>query len=160
MWVLVLWVPVAARVVSIRLARGYSIGPTLKKGPGLRPTQHEPRLPIAMTDPVSPPSFSPGTPSDIPRHAGPQTQRRGRDHDGVQTMGPTPIFVLVEPQMGENIGAAARAMLNFGVRAMRLVNPRDGWPNPAAGATAAGAAAVVDNIRVFDTTAEALADCA
>ncbi|MEL7200049.1 MAG: RNA methyltransferase, partial [Pseudomonadota bacterium] len=113
-----------------------------------------------MTDPVSPPSFSPGTPSDIPRHAGPQTQRRGRDHDGVQTMGPTPIFVLVEPQMGENIGAAARAMLNFGVRAMRLVNPRDGWPNPAAGATAAGAAAVVDNIRVFDTTAEALADCA
>lgn len=85
--------------------------------------------------------------------------RRGRDHAVMEALGAAPIFVLVEPQMGENIGAAARAMLNFGVRALRIVNPRDGWPNPAAGATAAGAAAVIDNVRVFDTLAEALADC-
>ncbi|MEM9170219.1 MAG: RNA methyltransferase [Pseudomonadota bacterium] len=62
--------------------------------------------------------------------------------------------------MGENIGAAARAMLNFGVSALRLVAPRDGWPNPKAGAMAAGASFVVDNARVFETVAEATADCA
>jgi tRNA/rRNA methyltransferase len=44
-----------------------------------------------------------------------------------------PVFVLVRPQLGENIGKAARAMLNFGLTDMRLVAPRDGWPNPAAG---------------------------
>ena len=97
-------------------------------------------------------------------HAGSHTSghdrtRRGRDRAVMDALGAAPIFVLVEPQMGENIGAAARAMLNFGVRALRIVNPRDGWPNPAAGATAAGAAAVIDNVRVFDTLAEALADC-
>ncbi len=61
--------------------------------------------------------------------------------------------------MGENIGAAARAMLNFGVSGLRLVNPRDGWPNEKAGAMAAGATIVIDQARVFDTTREALADC-
>lgn len=71
-----------------------------------------------------------------------------------------PFTVLVEPQMGENIGAAARAMLNFGLDRMRLVAPRDGWPNPAAVATASGAGRVLDNARVFATTAEAVADCA
>ena len=70
-----------------------------------------------------------------------------------------PIIVLVEPQMGENIGAAARAMWNFGLRRMRIVNPRDGWPNPAAVAMASGAGALLEDARIFDTTAEAVADC-
>lgn len=70
-----------------------------------------------------------------------------------------PIFVLVRPQLGENIGKAARAMLNFGLAEMRLVAPRDGWPNPSAGPSAAGADIVLDQARVFDTTAEAVADC-
>ena len=72
--------------------------------------------------------------------------------------GPDPVFVLVRPQMGENIGAAARAMLNFGLDRMRLVAPRDGWPNPAAGALAAGAGRVLDGAGVFDDLAGALAD--
>ena len=69
-----------------------------------------------------------------------------------------PAFVLVRPQLGENIGAAARAMLNFGCTDLRLVAPRDGWPNPAAGPAAAGADRVLDGVRVFATTAEAVAD--
>ncbi|WP_298466273.1 RNA methyltransferase [uncultured Erythrobacter sp.] len=70
-----------------------------------------------------------------------------------------PIIVLVRPQLGENIGKAARAMLNFGLTEMRIVNPRDGWPNPSAGPSAAGADIVLDQAQVFDTTAEAVADC-
>ena len=70
-----------------------------------------------------------------------------------------PAFVLVRPQMGENIGAAARAMWNFGLRGMRLVAPRDGWPNPAAVAMASGAGGLLDEARLFETTAEAVADC-
>lgn len=70
-----------------------------------------------------------------------------------------PIFVLVRPQMGENIGAAARAMANFGVSHMRLVAPRDGWPNQKAVAMASGAGGLLDRAQVFDTTAEAIADC-
>lgn len=69
-----------------------------------------------------------------------------------------PTFVLVEPQMGENIGATARAMLNFGVKSLRLVNPRDGWPNEKAGAMAAGASAVLDDVQVFDSLDAALHD--
>lgn len=72
---------------------------------------------------------------------------------------PSPVIVLVRPQLGENIGKAARAMLNFGLVEMRLVSPRDGWPNPGAGPAAAGADSVLDNARVFDSTAEAVADC-
>jgi tRNA/rRNA methyltransferase len=72
--------------------------------------------------------------------------------------GPQPAFVLVAPQMGENVGAAARAMWNFGLDAMRLVAPRDGWPNPKAEATASGARRVLDGARLFATTAEACAD--
>ena len=71
-----------------------------------------------------------------------------------------PIIVLVRPQLGENIGKAARAMLNFGLTEMRIVNPRDGWPNPSAGPAAAGADQVLDEAQIFDTTAEAVADCA
>ena len=72
-----------------------------------------------------------------------------------------PVFVLVRPQMGENIGAAARAMLNFGLARMRMVDPRDGWPNPRAVAMASGAAGrVLDHAGIFATLPEAVADCA
>ena len=69
-----------------------------------------------------------------------------------------PAVILVHPQLGENIGAAARAMLNFGLTELRLVAPRDGWPNPAADALAAGAVNVLETAQVFETTAEAVAD--
>ena len=71
-----------------------------------------------------------------------------------------PAIVLVRPQLGENIGKAARAMLNFGLTDLRLVAPRDGWPNPAAGPAASGADLVLEQARVFGTVAEAVADCA
>lgn len=71
-----------------------------------------------------------------------------------------PAIILVNPQLGENIGKAARAMLNFGLTEMRIVAPRDGWPNPAAGPTAAGADIVLEQAQIFATTAEAVADCA
>ncbi|WP_406870337.1 RNA methyltransferase [Thioclava sp. 'Guangxiensis'] len=71
-----------------------------------------------------------------------------------------PHMVLVRPQMGENIGAAARAMLNFTLNKMRIVEPRDGWPNPKAVAMASGAAGrVLDHAGVFDSVADAVADC-
>ncbi|MGN6278309.1 MAG: RNA methyltransferase [Sphingomonas sp.] len=73
---------------------------------------------------------------------------------------PPPVIVLVRPQLGENIGKAARAMLNFGLTEMRLVAPRDGWPNPSAGPAASGADVVLEQARVFDSVAEAVADCA
>jgi tRNA/rRNA methyltransferase len=73
---------------------------------------------------------------------------------------PQPVIVLVRPQLGENIGKAARAMLNFGLTDLRLVAPRDGWPNPSAGPAASGADVVLERARVFDTVAEAVADCA
>ena len=71
-----------------------------------------------------------------------------------------PVIVLVRPQLGENIGKAARAMLNFGLTEIRLVAPRDGWPNPSAGPAAAGANMVLEHAQVFETLAEAVADCA
>jgi len=73
---------------------------------------------------------------------------------------PPPAIVLVRPQLGENIGKAARAMLNFGLADLRLVTPRDGWPNPSAGPSASGADIVLERARVFATVAEAVADCA
>lgn len=72
----------------------------------------------------------------------------------------SPSIVLVRPQLGENIGKAARAMLNFGLTDLRLVAPRDGWPNPQAGPAASGADVVLERARVFDSAAEAVADCA
>jgi tRNA/rRNA methyltransferase len=72
---------------------------------------------------------------------------------------PAPAIVLVRPQLGENIGKAARAMLNFGLTDLRLVAPRDGWPNPSAGPAASGADLVLEQARVFGTVAEAIADC-
>jgi len=79
--------------------------------------------------------------------------------DLTEPEGAAPILVLVRPQMGENIGAAARAMLNFGLQHLRLVAPRDGWPNPAAVAMASGASVVLDHARVFPDVPAALADC-
>ncbi|SNT08421.1 RNA methyltransferase [Tropicimonas sediminicola] len=70
-----------------------------------------------------------------------------------------PTFILVRPQMGENIGGAARAMWNFGLDRMRLVSPRDGWPNPRAVALASGAGRLLDNAGHFDSVADAIGDC-
>lgn len=67
--------------------------------------------------------------------------------------------MLIQPQMGENIGAAARAMWNFGLERMRLVDPRDGWPNPKAVAMASGAGRLLDAAQPYDDTAGAVADC-
>ena len=69
-----------------------------------------------------------------------------------------PAFVLVRPQMGENVGAAARAMWNWRLDRMRVVGPRDGWPNPRAVALASGAGRLLDGAVVTDTVAEAVAD--
>ncbi|MCI2398313.1 RNA methyltransferase [Aliiroseovarius subalbicans] len=74
-------------------------------------------------------------------------------------LGPEPAIVLVRPQMGENIGAAARAMLNFGMSRMRIVAPRDGWPNPKAVAMASGAGRVLDGAGLFDDLDAAVGDC-
>lgn len=68
-----------------------------------------------------------------------------------------PAFVMVEPQLGENIGALARAMLNFGMTELAIVNPRDGWPNDRATAMASGAVSVLESARIVDDTAAALA---
>ena len=73
---------------------------------------------------------------------------------------PPPVIVLVRPQLGENIGKAARAMLNFGLVEMRLVSPRDGWPNPSAGPAASGADRVLEQAKVFASVSDAVADCA
>ncbi|AKM09777.1 RNA methyltransferase [Croceicoccus naphthovorans] len=70
-----------------------------------------------------------------------------------------PVIVLVRPQLGENIGKAARAMLNFGLTEMRLVAPRDGWPNPSAGPAASGADVVLERAQVYASVADAVADC-
>jgi tRNA/rRNA methyltransferase len=70
----------------------------------------------------------------------------------------TLTIILVEPQLGQNIGAVARAMLNFGLLNLRLVRPRDGWPNPEAVAPAAGADKVLENVQVFSSTSAAIWD--
>ncbi len=72
--------------------------------------------------------------------------------------GAAPAVVLVDPQLGENIGMVARAMMNCGLSDLRLVRPRDGWPNHRARTTATGAVDIVDKARLFETTAEAVAD--
>ncbi|MDB2369138.1 RNA methyltransferase [Octadecabacter sp.] len=74
------------------------------------------------------------------------------------TDAPQPSFVLIRPQMGENIGAAARAMWNFGLDRMRIAAPRDGWPNPAADAMASGAGRLLDEAEVSGDVASAIAD--
>ena len=70
-----------------------------------------------------------------------------------------PVIILVRPQLGQNIGKAARAMLNFGLMEMRLVSPRDGWPNPDAGPAASGADVVLAEAQLFHSIEDAIADC-
>ncbi len=82
----------------------------------------------------------------------------GRASKGQAVDGAAPAIVLVRPQLGENIGMAARAMLNCGLSEMRLVAPRDGWPNERAQRAASGADVVLDGARVFASVAEAVAD--
>ena len=82
----------------------------------------------------------------------------GTDSTKEQALGPGPVIVLVEPQLGENIGMAARAMLNCGLTQLRLVKPRDGWPSDEAKAASAGADAVLAEAKLFETTADAVAD--
>jgi len=97
------------------------------------------------------------------RGAGRRAKRRvmasGTDSTRAPEWSPDgPFFILVRPQLGENIGAAARAMWNFGLERMRLVSPRDGWPNPSSTAMASGASAVLDAVQVFADTDAATAD--
>ncbi|MBL8908459.1 MAG: RNA methyltransferase [Rhizobiales bacterium] len=82
----------------------------------------------------------------------------GTDKTQSPASGPSPVVVLVNPQMGENIGTAARAMANFGLNEMRIVDPRDGWPNKRAFTTSSGAHWILDNAKVFATLPEALKD--
>src|SRR5690242_4441166 len=94
-------------------------------------------------------------------HPGPLILSSGRSeaHGRVSKDERKPIIVLVRPQLGQNIGKSARAMLNFGLTELRLVSPRDGWPNPEAGPAASGADDVLAQAQLFETTAEAVADC-
>ncbi|MBV9457406.1 MAG: TrmJ/YjtD family RNA methyltransferase [Bradyrhizobium sp.] len=83
--------------------------------------------------------------------SGTDKTKTGFDLDG-------PAIILVEPQLGENIGMAARAMGNFALSRLRIVNPRDGWPNIAAQRAAAGADHILDGVEIFDTVEQAVAD--
>ncbi|MFL4983383.1 MAG: TrmJ/YjtD family RNA methyltransferase [Xanthobacteraceae bacterium] len=83
----------------------------------------------------------------------------GTDKTKAWIVKPGPTVILVEPQLGDNIGAAARAMANFGLSELRLVAPRDGWPNPRAWVAASGADRILDAARLFDSVEAAVADC-
>jgi tRNA/rRNA methyltransferase len=83
----------------------------------------------------------------------------GTDKTKDWSAGRGPIVVLVEPQLGENIGAAARAMANFGLSQLRIVNPRQGWPNDKAQMMATGAARVLDQAALYASLEAAIADC-
>jgi tRNA/rRNA methyltransferase len=83
----------------------------------------------------------------------------GTDKTRKWVVQPAPLVVLVQPQLGENIGAAARAMANFGLSRLRLVKPQQGWPNERARVMASGADRILDDVELFGTLAEAIADC-
>ncbi len=83
----------------------------------------------------------------------------GTDKTKRWSVEPAPIVVLVEPQLGENIGAAARAMANFGLSRLRVVKPVQGWPNEKARVMAAGADRVLDGAELYDSLAAAIGDC-
>ena len=83
----------------------------------------------------------------------------GTDHSRASASG-GPAIILVEPQLGENIGSAARAMMNCGLGDLRLVRPRDGWPNDKAVAAASGADRVLDQARLFPSVEAAIGDLA
>ena len=103
-------------------------------------------------------------PENVPRYGASTSSTPTRDERGKGAIPdhstPPPLIVLVRPQLAENIGKAARAMLNFGLTELRLVSPRDGWPNPLAGPAASGADGVLADAQVYDSTAAAVADCA
>ena len=107
-----------------------------------------------------------GVAQDRLRPAQPLLRTNGEgevERSGISAVGPRPTpppaIVLVRPQLGENIGQAARAMLNFGLTELRLVAPRDGWPNPAAGPAASGADRVLHDAVEYADVGEAVADC-
>ena len=102
---------------------------------------------------------SPAT-QDERREESPFVLSRGLSEAETRRRDSKPIIILVRPQLGQNIGKAARAMLNFGLTEMRLVSPRDGWPNPDAGPAASGADVVLEQAGLFATVEEAIADCA
>lgn len=77
---------------------------------------------------------------------------------GIDALPPAPVVILVRPQMAENVGSAARAMLNFGLTELRLVKPEFGWPNAKAVAAASGAAGILNRMTINPTTAAATAD--
>ena len=82
----------------------------------------------------------------------------GTDKTKNQVLGPAPIAVLVNPQLGENIGTAARAMANFGLHELRLMDPRDGWPNEKALTSSSGANCIIENATVHETLDDCLKD--
>jgi tRNA/rRNA methyltransferase len=83
----------------------------------------------------------------------------GTDKTKTWIAAPGPIVILIEPQLGENIGTTARAMANFGLSRLRLIKPRDGWPNPRAYVAASGADRILDEAVLYDTVEAAIADC-
>jgi tRNA/rRNA methyltransferase len=83
----------------------------------------------------------------------------GTDKTKIWAQPAVPIVILVEPQLGENIGAAARVMANFALSQLRLVRPRDGWPNIAARRSASGADRILDDVVLYDSLQAAIADC-
>src|SRR5256885_16383627 len=90
--------------------------------------------------------------SEVMSGSGTDKTKTGHDFEG-------PVVILVEPQLGENIGMTARAMGNFALSRLRIVKPRDGWPNVAAQRAAAGADHILDQVELFDTVEAAVAGC-
>src|SRR5262245_26923237 len=84
------------------------------------------------------------------------TVMAGTDKTRIAPTRPSPAVVLVNPQLGENIGTAVRAMANFGLSELRIVDPRDGWPNEKAVSAASGADAILDSARIFDNLGSGL----
>src|SRR5438105_15934072 len=89
--------------------------------------------------------------SEVMSGSGTDKTKTGHDFEG-------PVVILVEPQLGENIGMTARAMGNFALSRLRIVKPRDGWPNVAAQRAAAGADYILESAELFDTVEQAIAD--
>jgi tRNA/rRNA methyltransferase len=107
---------------------------------------------------ILPTSTQVSTVQPVPNY-GQEMPGAGTDKTKTWAAAPAPIVILVEPQLGENIGAAARVMANFGLSRLRLVAPRQAWPNPKARMMAAGADRVLDAAELYDSLAAAIADC-
>ena len=90
--------------------------------------------------------------------AGTNRRRMQSKSTAIAAAGALPVIILIDPQLGENIGMVARAMLNCGLTDLRLVRPRDDWPNPRAVSSASGADLVLENTKVFESTSDAIAD--